>query len=678
MPHATISLEEIRPTAERVARLAQAVLGGRYADVVWNSPRRLTRLVPFEGDNHARFPSRYAIRTGKPLWIEDWDNDPLVRKHGFVRGSTDVKCFVAAPIRWEGKVHGVLGGVDHVVRPRDESVLARLGDLADLLAEALGRAKLTAERERDAATLAQALEDTARSEQRLRLATRLARTRVWEIDHLRREANADAELWNGSPSYERAGRLVWDVIHPDDRPAVEAAWARHMAGEAAFQVEHRRFRPDGAYFWVESAAEAVRDESGQVCRVVGALRDIDEEKRKELELIDARNAAEAANEAKSVFLATVSHEIRTPLNGVLGMAQAMAADALPPVQRERLDVIRQSGESLVAIVNDVLDLSKIGAGKLEIEAIEFDVAALVASVRATFAAVAEAKGVGLSAHVEPGAEGVFRGDPARLRQILNNLASNALKFTAAGEVRLSVARTAEGVAFAVSDTGIGIPKAAQASLFQPFTQVDTSTTRQYGGTGLGLSICRHLAALMGGGVTLESDAGRGAVFTVTLPLPFVRAAALSPELVACAQVERPERPELRVLAAEDNRINQMVLRTLLAQLGVEPTIVENGRMALQAWQGGEWDLILMDAQMPVMDGVQATRAIRSEEARLGRPHTPILALTANALAHQAAEYRACGMDAVVSKPIVVEQLFAAIEALLCPDQPAETDVSAAG
>jgi CheY-like chemotaxis protein len=360
------------------------------------------------------------------------------------------------------------------------------------------------------------------------------------------------------------------------------------------------------------------------------------------------------------------------------MAQAMAADPLPAPQRERLDVIRQSGESLVAIVNDVLDLSKIGAGKLEIEAIEFEVGALLSSVRATFAAVAEAKGVALSAAVEPDAAGVYRGDPARVRQILNNLASNALKFTAAGEVRLRVGRAEGGVlAFTVADTGIGIPKAAQASLFQPFTQVDTSTTRQYGGTGLGLSICRHLAELMGGTIALESSAGQGAAFTVTLPLAFVRAEAVSAP--AAAAVPRPMASQIRVLAAEDNRVNQMVLRTLLAQLGVEPTIVENGRMALQAWQGGEWDLILMDAQMPVMDGVQATRAIRAEEARLGRARTPILALTANALAHQAAEYRACGMDAVVAKPIVVEQLFAAMEALLGDGEAiAETGVGATG
>ena len=376
-------------------------------------------------------------------------------------------------------------------------------------------------------------------------------------------------------------------------------------------------------------------------------------------------AAESANSAKSTFLATMSHEIRTPLNGVLGMAQAMAGDELSDRQRDRLSVIHRSGEALLAILNDVLDLSKIEAGKLELEQLEFELADVARGAYSAFTALANKKGLSFALDIE-GARGRYLGDPTRLRQILYNLISNALKFTEQGEIRVIAARRGEMLEISVADTGVGIAPESLCKLFAKFDQLDSSTTRRFGGTGLGLAICRELAQLMDGEINVESDLGLGSRFTLRVPLSWVgeeKAAA-----AAVATRLEPTEIALRVLAAEDNAINQLVLKTLLHQMGVDPTVVENGQLALDAWEAGDWDVILMDIQMPVMDGLTATAAIRNREADTGRPRTPIVALTANAMAHQVEQYIAGGMDGHVAKPIQAADLFAALTRAAVPEQ----------
>jgi signal transduction histidine kinase/ActR/RegA family two-component response regulator len=369
-------------------------------------------------------------------------------------------------------------------------------------------------------------------------------------------------------------------------------------------------------------------------------------------------AAESANAAKSTFLATMSHEIRTPLNGVLGMAQAMAGDRLSAVQRERLSVIHQSGESLLAILNDVLDLSKIEAGRLELEAIEFDLAEVVRGAYSAFTALANKKGLSFAVDIDE-ARGRYLGDPTRVRQILYNLISNALKFTEAGEVRVTAARVDGMLELAVADTGVGIAPASLAKLFAKFEQMDNSTTRRFGGTGLGLAICRELAQLMGGEMGVESRLGVGSRFVFRAPIAFVGEERSPAEYAPPPPAERPQLP-LRVLAAEDNAVNQLVLKTLLHQLGVEPVVVESGALALQAWEQDYWDVVLMDIQMPDMDGITATQAIRARERELGRARTPIVALSANAMAHQVEQYLAAGMDGHVAKPLQAMALFEAL------------------
>jgi signal transduction histidine kinase/glucokinase/ActR/RegA family two-component response regulator len=480
---------------------------------------------------------------------------------------------------------------------------------------------------------------------------------------------SNARFWEGSSAPQalrRPGRPVASAFRAmarggDWSPKAAALALRDLAARTPYTLERAALggvilrddaRPVSGGRWIVTSQDITR--SARRARELESLAG---------ELREARNAAEAANHSKSAFLATMSHEIRTPLNGVLGMVQAIAFDELAPVQRERLDIIRESGESLLAILNDILDLSKIEAGQLELEEVDFDLRSLMQGAHAAFTAIANKKGVSFSLRLAQGADGAYRGDPTRLRQILYNVVSNALKFTEAGEVRVAAAYEDGQLSLTVADTGIGIDPARLPALFDRFIQADASTTRRYGGTGLGLSICRELAEMMGGTIGAQSEPGRGA--TVTFRAPIVRVCAGTAGSAAGAHLRpaasaAPEPLHLRVLAAEDNPVNRLVLRTLLHQLGVDPHIVEDGEQAVAAWRDGAWDIVLMDIQMPGLDGVDATRAIRALEAELGRPRTPIVALTANAMAHQISEYLEAGMDTHVAKPIQVQALFHAI------------------
>ncbi|MFI4976003.1 MAG: ATP-binding protein [Caulobacterales bacterium] len=430
--------------------------------------------------------------------------------------------------------------------------------------------------------------------------------------------------------------------------------------------ESKVLRPDGTPVDVAVHFRTVPGEERPWSTCLTSFVDMTEVRRAAQAQREAVEAAETANLAKSEFLAIMSHEIRTPLNGVLGMAQAMARDPLSRRQRERLDVVGQSGAALLAILNDILDLSKIEAGKLELESASFDLQQLAQGAYSAFADVAARKGLEFSLDVAAEARGAYRGDPVRVRQVLFNLTANAVKFTAVGSVRLEVTPGHLGVRFAVSDTGVGVPADRIERLFDKFVQADTSTTREFGGTGLGLAICRELCAAMGGEIRAESQVGRGSCFIVDLPLE--RAADFRE---ASAQAAAPDFAErsLRILAAEDNAVNQLVLKTLLGQAGLEAVVVGNGEEAVAAWEQGDWDLILMDVQMPVMDGPTATRIIRRREAESGRAATPVIALTANAMTHQADAYRAAGMNGFVAKPIEVTQLFEAIAAAVRREGP---------
>jgi signal transduction histidine kinase/ActR/RegA family two-component response regulator len=438
-----------------------------------------------------------------------------------------------------------------------------------------------------------------------------------------------------------SGRIVAPIAR------ISQAMGTVAAGDLAFEVPY----------------QSRSDEIGRLARALAVFRRNALEKRAvEDELVRSRiavEAAEAASRIKSQFLANMSHEIRTPLNGVLGMVQVMETEAVNPLAHERLHTIRDSGQALLQILNDVLDLSKIEAGELDLHAAPFDAGDLAARTLAVFAAGAEAKGLSVRCVVDAAAAGAWVGDAQRVRQILSNLISNALKFTDKGEVELSLQRQGEAVSFAVRDSGIGIAADALPKLFAKFSQVDDSNTRRFGGTGLGLAISRELAQLMGGDIAVESTPGVGSVFRVTLPLPYAGAAAAPVAAPAAAIVQTSERP-LRILAAEDNPTNQKVLAALLAPLGVELTVVGDGQAAVDQWAAAPCDLILMDIQMPGMSGVAACQAIRAAEAARSLAPTPIVALSANAMSHQVDAYLAAGMTSHVAKPIDAAALFQAI------------------
>ncbi len=520
----------------------------------------------------------------------------------------------------------------------------------------------------DVTEMVEVIENFERTEQRLNMALELSGMHVWELDYVNRKlftAGAEDSFFEQPQTYADLYKDIFVTIDPRDKDAVREAWRAHIEEGKPYRPQYRIARSDGQEIWGEGVVSFHTDETGKPQRLVGVLQNITERREAERALIAAKEEAETSNRAKSTFLATMSHEIRTPLNGVLGMAQAMSVDALEPVQRERLDVIRQSGETLLAILNDVLDLSKIEAGKLELDETEFEIQELARGAYAAFTAIANKKGLSFDLQIDKAARGVYRGDSTRVRQILYNLVSNAIKFTDRGLVQVRVSRDSGQLKVSVRDSGIGIAPEALSRLFAKFEQADSTTTRRYGGTGLGLAICRELAELMGGAIGAESVLGDGSVFTLVLPLARIAdarpVAPAPPSPAAAPEVEGAvDGVSLRVLAAEDNDVNRLVLQTLLHQVGLTPTIVADGAQALAAWEADTWDIVLMDIQMPVMDGPTACREIRRREAASGRARTPIIALTANAMAHQVAEYRAAGMDGFVPKPIEIGQLFAAM------------------
>ena len=368
--------------------------------------------------------------------------------------------------------------------------------------------------------------------------------------------------------------------------------------------------------------------------------------------------AEAASAAKSQFLAMMSHELRTPMNGVLGMARALNQSPLDGRQREQVEMLVRSGEGLMTILNDLLDLSKIEAGKFELEHEPFDLHDLAQRTLALWADAARDKGLALSLEIGPQVPRHVAGDPTRLRQILTNLVSNALKFTAEGSVGLrlsslvSVGDTSS-IEFAVSDTGIGMTLEQQVRVFEPFTQAETSTARQFGGTGLGLSICRQFATLMGSEITARSAPGEGSTFVFRLRMP-VAAPAAEPEPID----DVFDLTGVKVLVADDNPINQAVARSIVEAFGGLVSGVEDGVAALQALKSGDFDVVLMDVHMPRMGGLEAIGRIRAGEA--GRPDQPVVALTADAMPGVDESLLAHGFDASATKPIVPQALIEAI------------------
>ncbi len=670
----------------------------------------------------------------------------------------------------------------------------------------------------DISDLVDALDRAQRSEGRMRLATELSEIHVYELDYKARQLlsiGAEDTFFNQRLTYEDLYRNIWTSVHPDDRAMAQAAWEHHRATGEPYRVEYRVARDDGQEVWAYSTSELITDENDRPLRLVGALQNITSRKRAEVEMAQARDAAEAANRAKSEFLANMSHEIRTPMNGVIGMNALLLRSDLSPEQRKYAEAVQSSAESLLSIINDILDVSKLEAGKVDLEAIDFNLTSLVEDVAELLAPRAAEKSLEVACYLDDGAQGGFTGDPTRLRQILLNLVSNAVKFTERGFVAIEVKSQAgeqgrRALRIEVADTGPGLSPEAKLGLFQKFHQADGSITRKFGGTGLGLSICRQLAELMDGQIGVNDRPGGGCVFWLELELPVAEladdgAAPINPnglrgarilvvddialnrdifrrqleaegamveeaadgpraltQLKSACEAGRPfdivlldhmmpvmagdevarrirqgqgdhqprivvassmgapshqdlkawpaldgfltkpvrqhlltdtlgrlgsrcpwsgldqqaflanpadavaadeavapvEPASVRILLAEDNEINTLLTCTLLEGMGYEVVCVVNGALAVEAVVQGQFDLILMDMQMPVMDGLEATRRIRALGGAASQ--VPIVAMTANAMQSDQDACYGAGMTDFVSKPIHPETFLTTV------------------
>ena len=470
------------------------------------------------------------------------------------------------------------------------------------------------------------------------------------------------EIW-GLPAEELLGSRWKSRLHPDDARALPDLRLDFAAAGAQIQREYRLVMPDGQVRWVQSTAAVVRDRDGRATGKVGTVDDITERKNTLLEWQRAKESAEIASRSKDLFLANVSHELRTPLNGVLGMSDLLLEADLRPDQREMAEVVRDSGRSLLMVVNDILDVSRIEAGKLVIERAPFEWNAMMHQVKTLMEPEAKKKGLRIDFHQPENIAQSMMGDAGRIKQILLVFLTNALKFTAEGGIKVEVAADliepdSSEMLIAVHDTGPGLSLEQQEKLFRPFSQVDPSSTRKHGGVGLGLSIARRLAELMGGRVGVMSNRGEGATFWLRLVLPVVANAPVQAAVPQCLDLASGSK---RVLLAEDNAVNQTVALAGLKRLGWQADVATTGTAAVDLVKQNQYSLVLMDCQMPDMDGYTATKRIREWEKECHRAAVPIVAVTAHAMEGDRERCIEAGMNDYLAKPFGVKDLRDALE-----------------
>jgi PAS domain S-box-containing protein len=510
------------------------------------------------------------------------------------------------------------------------------------------------------------LESEAALEKRFQYVARAINDTIWDWDLVTQSVSWNSGIGTTFKyTSEKVGPgAAWrsERVHPEDRERVEQSLEAAIAGSGeTWSAECRFLRGDGQYAYVLDRGYVMRDSSGRAVRMIGAMMDITARKQVERETQLAKEAAEAANRAKSEFVANMSHEIRTPMNGVLGMTDLLLGTELDSEQREYAGMVRTSAESLLTIINDVLNFSKIEAGKLELESIDFKLRGSIEPTLKTLALRAYQKGLELNCSIEPDVPDALLGDPSRLRQILVNLLGNSLKFTEKGEINLTVQRESGDEAvtalhFSVQDTGIGIPAEEQVRVFDAFTQADGSTTRRFGGTGLGLTISRQLVQMMGGRIWVDSVPGQGSTFHFTARFGISKSAGFPVTL------DKTQLKGMRVLVVDDNLTNRRILEGLLAGWGMKPALAGDGREALGtltwAMETHEpFRLVLTDASMPEVDGFQLAEEIRKDPQLSS---TTILMLTSAGQSGDAARCRALGLEGYLTKPVSQSELLEAV------------------